>query len=160
MVDPKEPMSAGRMMGGCKGSRLCFWRVGRVARSRYGSGRAVPISCQVVLGAIGAAHVEGNTTVANWFEVPTHRAGQIGALVFCFRLRASAKGTSGRVLALGLNMAKPPTIVALLRGRGRVGSLDNIVAVEDRNFGEVGQEFPFFGRHLYHDREGLLVVEA
>ena len=50
--------------------------------------------------------------------------------MFCFRVRAGAEGKYGRVLASGFDMAKPPTIVALLRGRGGVGSFDDIAATE------------------------------
>ena len=55
-------------------------------------------------------------------------------------------------------MAKPTTIVARLGGRSREGSFNDIDAAEDWNFGDIGQELPFFGRP--HDCEVLLVVEA
>ena len=113
----------------------------------------------MVIGAVGAALRGRNTTVENWFEVPTFGTGRVGAPVFCFGVRASTEGTYYRVLASGFNMAKPPTIVALLGGRGGVGSFDDIAAAEDRNFGDIGEELPFLGRHLHHDEEDLRAVE-
>ena len=138
-------------MGGNRGRLLRFWPVGRVARGGYRSGCTVPISRRVVLGTVGAARGGGNTAVEDWFDVPTPWAGWIGAQVFCFRVRAGAVGRYSRVLVSRFDMATPLTIVALLGGRGGVGSFDDIAATKDQDSGDIGQGLPFFGWHMYHD---------
>ena len=51
---------------------------------------------------------------------------------------ASTEGAYGGVLAAGFDMAKSPAVITLLGGGGGVGSLDDIIATEDRDTGEVG----------------------
>ena len=114
----------------------------------------------MVFGAVGAPSGGGDAAVEDWFEISTPRAGWIGAAMLCFGIGASTEGAYGGVLAAGFDMAKSPAVIALLRGGRRVGSLDNIVATEDRDSGEVGKGFPIFRRDLNHDREGFLIVET
>ena len=146
------------MAWGSGGRRFCLWRAWRVARGGYRSGNAVSISGRVILEAIGTARGRGNTAVEEWFEIPTLRAAGVRAAVFCFGVRAGAEGPYSGVLASGFDMAKPATIVALLGGGGRVGSLTGLAATEDRNFRDLSQKIPIFRRHLYEHSEGLFVV--
>ena len=92
----------------------------------------------MVFGAVGAASGGGDAAVEDWFEISTPRAGWIRAAMLCFGKGASTEGAYGRVLAAEFDMAEPPAVIALLGGGRRVGSLDNIVATEDRHWGEVG----------------------
>ena len=113
----------------------------------------------MVFGAVGAASGGGEATVEDWFEISTPRAGWIGAAMLCFGMGASTEGTYSGVLAAGFDMGESPAVIALLGGGRRVGSLDNIVATEDRDSGEVGSGFPVYRRDLNHDREGFLIME-
>ena len=136
-VGQQVEVGLGWAMGGSRGRCLCYWRIKEVVRRGHRWGRAVPVSRRVIPGAVGAASRGSNAAVENWFEVPTLTAGWIGASVFCFRVSAGAESTYGRVLASGFDMAKSPTIVALLRRRGGVGTLNEIVATENWNFGDI-----------------------
>ena len=69
---------------------------------------------------------------------------------------AGAEGTNGGILASGFDMTKPPTGIAPLGGGRRVGSLNDKIASEDSNLGEVGQSPPVIGRHLPQDRKSIL----
>ena len=80
--------------------------------------------------------------------------------MLCFGMGASMEGAYGGVLAVRFAMAESPAVIALLRGGRGVGSLDNIVATEDRDSGEVGKGFPIFRRDLNHDREGFVIMET
>ena len=122
--------------GGC--GIIRFWGVGGSTRGGYRAGRAVPVACRVVFGAVGAASGGGDAAVEDWFEISTPRAGWIGAAMLSFGMGASTEGAYGGVLAAGFDMAESPAVIALLGGGRRVGSLDNIVAPEDRDSGEVG----------------------
>ena len=68
-----------------------------------------------------------------------------------FGVGAGAEGTDGGVLATGFDMAKPPTIITLLKGGQRIGSLNDEVATKDWNLGEVSQGLPVIGHHLHQD---------
>ena len=92
----------------------------------------------MVFGAVGATSEGGNAAVEDWFEISAPRAGWIGAAVLCFGMGASTEGAYGGVLAAGFDMAKSPAVITLLGGGRGVGSLDKIVATEDRDSGEVG----------------------
>ena len=104
----------------------------------YGAGRAIPVTCRVVFGAVGAPCGGGNAAVKDWFEISPFGAGWVGAAVLCFGMGASAEGAYSGVLAVRLNVAESPAVITLLGGGQRVGSLDNIVATKDRDSGEVG----------------------
>ena len=147
-------------MGGGRGGIFHFWGVSGSTGGRYRAGRAVPITCRVVFGAVGATCGGGDATVKDWFEISTPGAGWIGAAMLCLGMGASTEGAYGRVLAARFDRTESPAVIALLGGGRRVGSLDNIVATKDRDSGEVGLVFPVFCRDLNHDREGFLVVEA
>ena len=111
-------------------------------RGRYGGryrvGRAVPVACRVVFGAVRATRGRGNTAVKDWFEVSPFGAGWIGAAMLGFGMGARAEGAYSGVLAARFNMAESPAVIALFGGGRRIGSLDNIVATKDRDCGEVG----------------------
>ena len=92
----------------------------------------------MVFRPVGATSGGGNAAIEDWFEISTPRAGWIGAAMLCFGMGASTEAAYGRVLAAGFDMAKSPAVMALLGGGRGVGSLDNIVATEDRDSGEVG----------------------
>ena len=57
-------------------------------------------------------------------------------------------------------MAEPPTIVALLGGGRGVSAFNDIIATKDQDLQDIIQKLAIFRQHLYHDREGLLVLEA
>ena len=102
------------------------------------AGRAIPITCRVVFGAVGATCGGGDAAVKDWLEVSTFGAGWIGAAVLGFCMGAGAEGADSGVLAARFDMAESPAVIALL-GRGRrVGSLDGVVATKDRDSGEIG----------------------
>ena len=105
----------------------------------------------MILRAVGAARGRGHTAIENWFEVPSVGGGRVGVAVFCCSVRAGAERAYGRVLASEFEMAKRPTAVALFGVEKGVGSLNNIVATEDRNLGGVGRGLPVFGRNLHYD---------
>ena len=105
---------------------------------RYRAGRAIPVTCRVVLGAVGAACGGGDAAVQDRLEVSPFGAGWVGAAVLCFCMGAGAEGTDSRILAAGFDMTKSPAVVALLGGGRRVGSLDSVVATKDRDSGEIG----------------------
>ena len=105
----------------------------------------------MILGAVGASGREGNTAVENWLEVSTFGTGRVRATVICFGMGASAEGADSGILATRFNVTKPPAIIALLGGGRRVGALDDELATEDWNLGEIRQDLPVIGRHLHHD---------
>ena len=74
----------------------------------------------------------------NRFEIASSGAGWIGAAVLCLSVRASADGAYCRVLALPFDMAQSPAVIALFGGGRRIGSLDDVIAIMDRDSGEVG----------------------
>ena len=124
--------------GGDRGGSFRFRGVGGGTGGRYGAGRAVPVACQVVFGAVGATRGRGNAAVKDWFEISPFGAGSIGAAVLGFGMRASAEGAYSGVLAARFDMTESPAVIALFGGGRRIGSLDNIVATKDRDSGEVG----------------------
>ena len=130
---------------------LRLWGVGGNTGGRYRAGRAIPVTCRVVFGAVGAASGGGYAAVENWLEISTFGTGRVGAPVIFFGMGASPEGTDGGVLATGVKVTKPPTIIALLGGGRRIGSLNGEVANKDRNPREVGQDLTLTGRHLHHD---------
>ena len=124
--------------GGGRCGIFRFWGVRGSTRGRYTAGGAIPVTCRVGFGAVGAASGGGDAGVEDWFEISTPGAGWIGAAIFCFGMGASTEGAYGRVLAARFDMTESPVVVALLGGGRGVGSLDNIVATKDRNSGELG----------------------
>ena len=128
----------GWVAGGNRSGNFRFRGVGGGKGGRYRAGRAVPVACRVVFGAVGATRGGGNAAVKDWFEVSPFGAGWIGAAVLGFGMGASVEGAYSGVLAARFNMAKSPTVIALFGGGRRVGSLYNIVATKDRDSGEVG----------------------
>ena len=114
----------------------------------------------MVLRAVGVSGRGGNAAVENLLEVSTFGTCRVGATVFCLGMGASAEGTDGGVLAAGFDVAKPLTVITLLRGGRGVGSLNDKVATKNWNLGEIGQGPPLIGRHLHHDGKGFLVAEA
>ena len=124
--------------GGRQGRHL--QHLGRRERygGRYRAGRAIPVACRVVFGAVGATCAGGDAAVKDWLEVSTFGAGWIGAAVLCFSMGAGAEGAHSGVLAARFDIAESPAVIALLEGGRRVGSLDTIVATKDWYPGEVG----------------------
>ena len=108
------------------------------AGGRTRAGRAVPVACRVVFGAVGATLLRGNTAVKDWFEITPYGAGWVGAAVLGFGMRANAEGAYSGVLAARFDMAESPAVIALLGGGQRVGSLHIRVATKDRDSGEIG----------------------
>ena len=102
--------------GGHRGGSFRFWGVGGGAGGRYRAGRAVPVACRVVFGAVGAARGRGNAAVKDWFEVSSFGAGWNGAAVLGFGMGASAEGAYSGVLAARFDMAESPAVIALLGG--------------------------------------------
>ena len=92
----------------------------------------------MILRAVGTSGRGGNTAVENWLEVSAFGTGWVGATVLYLGEGGGAEGTDSGVLATWFNMTKPPTIVALLGGGRRVGSLDDKVATKERNLAEYG----------------------
>ena len=105
---------------------------------RYRAGRAVPVACRVVFEAVGATRGRGKAAVKDWFEISPFGAGWVGAAVLCFSMGASAERAYSGVLAVRFDMAESPAVIALFGGGRRVGSLDNLVATEDWDSGEIG----------------------
>ena len=101
-------------------------------------GRAIPVPCQEVFGAVGATCGGGDAAVKHWLEVFTFGAGWVGAAVLCFCVGAGAEGADSGVLAARFDMAESPAVIALLGGGRRVGSLDSVVATKDRDSREIG----------------------
>ena len=124
--------------GGGRCDIFPFWGVRGNMGGRYRAGRAVPITCRMVFGAVGATSGGGDAAVEDWFEDSTPWAGWVGATMLCFCIGPSTEGAYGRVLAAGFDMAESPAVIALLGWRRGVGSLDNKIATKDRNSGEVG----------------------
>ena len=124
--------------GGDRGGSFRFQGVGGGAGGRYRAGRAVPVACRVVFGAVGAMRRRGNTAVKDWFEITPLGAGWIGAAVLGCGMGASAEGAYSGVLAARFDMAESPAVIALFGEGRRIGSLDNIVATKNRDSGEVG----------------------
>ena len=92
----------------------------------------------MVFRAVGASRRRGNAAVEDRFEIASFGAGWIGAAVLCLSVRASAEEAYCRVLALRLDMAKSPAVIALFGGGRRIGSLNDVIATKDGNSGEVG----------------------
>ena len=124
--------------GGDSSGSFRFRGVGGGPGGRYRAGRAVPVACRVVFGAVGATRRRGNAAVKDWFEISPFGAGWIGAVVLGFGIGASGEGAYSGVLAVRFNMAESPAVIALFGGGRRIGSLDNIVSTKDRDSGEVG----------------------
>ena len=124
--------------GGGGGGIFRFWNVGGGTRGRYRAGRAIPVTCRVVFGAVGAACGRGDAAVKDWLEVSAFGAGWVRVAVLCFCMGASAEGADSGVLAAGFDMAEPLAVIALFGGGRRVCSLDSIVATKNRNSGEIG----------------------
>ena len=123
------------------GGRCCIfrcWGIRGNAGRRYRAGRAIPVTCRVVFGGVGATSGGGDAAVEDRLEISTPGAGWVGAAMLCFGMGASTEGAYGRVLAAGFDMAESPAVIALLGGGRGVGSLDNIVATKDRDSGEGG----------------------
>ena len=128
-----------RWAAGCgRCGNFRFWGVRGNTRGRYRAGCAIPVTCRVVFGAVGAASGGGDAAVEDWVEISTPGAGWIGAAMLCFGMGASTEGAYGRVLAAGFDMTKSPAVVELLGGGRGVGSLDDIVATKNGDSGEVG----------------------
>ena len=125
---------------------------------RYRASSAVSVGRRVVFGTVRAAGRRGNAAVENWFEVFSYGTGEVGAAVLRLSVRAGAEGTYGRVLATGFHKAEPPRVITVFGGGRVVGSLDNIVATNDRHSVKVGQGLPVLDRDLYHDRKGFLTL--
>ena len=100
-------------------------------------GRAIPVTCRVVFGAVGASCGGGDAAVKDWLKVSTFGAGWVGAAVLCFCMGAGAEGADSGVLAARFDMAKSPAVIVLLGGGRWVGSLDGVVATKDRDSGEI-----------------------
>ena len=124
--------------GGCRGGIFRFRDVGGSLGGRYRAGRAIPVTCPVVFGAVGATCGGGYAVVKDWFEISTFGVGWIGAAVLCFGMGASEEGAYSGLLAARVDMAESSAVIALLGGGRRVGSLDNILATKDRDSGDVG----------------------
>ena len=92
----------------------------------------------MIFGAVGATCGGGDAAVKDWLEVSTFGAGWVGAAVLCFCMEAGTEGAESGVLAARFDMAKSPAVIALLGGGRRVDSLDSIVAIKDRDSGEIG----------------------
>ena len=106
--------------------------------STYRAGCAVPVTCQVVFGTIGAACGRGNAAVEDWFEISSFGAGWVWAAGLSFGRSASVEGAYSRVLVVRFDMAEPSGVLTLLGGGRGVGFFDDIVATEDGDSGEVG----------------------
>ena len=128
-----------RRATGSRGSGIFrFWDVGSGTGGRYKAGRAIPITCQMIFGAVGATCEGCDAAVKDWLEVSPFGAGCVGAAVLCFCMGAGAEGADSGVLTAGFDMAKSPAVVELLGGGRGVGSLDSVVATKDRDSGEIG----------------------
>ena len=92
----------------------------------------------MVFGAVGATSGGGDAAVEDWFEISPFGAGWVEAAVLCFSMGASAEGAYSGVLAARFDMAESRAFIVLFGGGRRVGSLDNIVATKDRDYGDVG----------------------
>ena len=123
--------------GGGGGGIFRFWDLGSGTGGRYRAGRAIPVTCRVVFGAVGAACGGGDAAVKDWLEVSTFGVGWVRAAVLCFCMGASAQGADSGVLAARFDMAEPPAVIALFGGGRGVCSLDSIVATKNRDSGEI-----------------------
>ena len=70
--------------------------------------------------------------------IAAFEAGWVWAKVLCLSVWASAEGAYSRVLAARFDMAKSPAVVARFGGKGRIASLDDVIATKDKHSGEVG----------------------
>ena len=126
------------MTGGGGDGVFRFWAFGSGTGGRYRAGRAIPVTCRVVIGAVGATCGGGDAAVKDWLKVSTFGAGWVGATVLCFCMGTGAKGADSGVLAARFDMAESPAVIALLGGGRRVVSLDSIVATTDTDSREIG----------------------
>ena len=83
---------------------------------RYRVGRAIPVTCRVVFGAVRATSGGGDAAVEDWFEISTPWAGWIRAAMLCFGMGASTEGAYGRVLAAEFDLTESPAVIVLLGG--------------------------------------------
>ena len=75
--------------GGC--GIIRFWGVGG-RTGGYWASRAIPVTCRVVLRAVGAASRGGDAAVEDWFEISTPRAGWIGAAMLLLAWGPAQRG--------------------------------------------------------------------
>ena len=104
------------VIGARRGDSFGLRGVGGSKGGRYNAGRAVPVACRVVFGAVGAMCRRGNAAIKDLFEISPFGAGWIGAAVRCFSMGASAEGAYSGALAARFDMAESPAVIALFAG--------------------------------------------
>ena len=102
--------------GGGRGGIFHIWGVRGSTGRRCRAGRAVPATCRVVFGAVGATSEGGDAAVEDWFEISTPGAGWVEAAMLCFGMGASTEVAYDRILTAGFDMTESPAVIVMLGG--------------------------------------------